>query len=149
VTVDKTFTGGMAVAFGVAQIAFGLGCMSLSFLSRAALKAHAQHGSYLALPRWQANLLVASALDDAGFQWLSHYSSVDPLHDLYGIEVCGIHEQDDAVAIQELLVASFRRGERVACATRTMVGNRGSRRTCFGISHAIAKVGRRRNVSRR
>jgi hypothetical protein len=50
---------------------------------------------------------VQAALNDAGFQWLSHYSSVDPIHDLYGIEVCGIHEQDDAVAIQELLVAMF------------------------------------------
>jgi hypothetical protein len=66
VAVDKTFTGGMAVAFGVAQIAFGLGCLSLSVLSRSALTAHARRGSYLALPRWQAILLVASVLLTAG-----------------------------------------------------------------------------------
>lgn len=46
---------------------------------------------------------VIEALDDAGFQWLSHYSAVDPLHDLYGIEVCGIHDRDDAIAVKSLL----------------------------------------------
>jgi hypothetical protein len=50
---------------------------------------------------------VIAALSDAGFDWLSHYSSVDPLHDVYGIEICGIHEIDDAVAIQQLLSRLF------------------------------------------
>lgn len=50
---------------------------------------------------------VMAALDDAGYQWLSHYSSVDCLHDLYGIEVCGIHEEEDAVAIRKLLLEMF------------------------------------------
>ena len=36
---------------------------------------------------------VIAAITEAGFDWLSHYSSVDPLHDVYGIEVCRIHEQ--------------------------------------------------------
>ena len=50
---------------------------------------------------------VLSALLDAGYEWLSHFSSVDPLHDLYGIEVCGILEKDDAVDILQLLMRMF------------------------------------------
>ena len=47
---------------------------------------------------------VMDELDSAGFHWLSHYSSVDPIHDLYGIEVCGIIEKEDAQSIQKLLI---------------------------------------------
>lgn len=50
---------------------------------------------------------VLSTLNEAGFDWLSHYSSVDPIHDLYGIEVCGIVEMSDAIAIRELLCGMF------------------------------------------
>jgi hypothetical protein len=50
---------------------------------------------------------VLAALNDAGYQWLSHFSSVDPIHDLYGIEVCGIIEQEDAVAILKKLQTMF------------------------------------------
>jgi hypothetical protein len=50
---------------------------------------------------------VIAALGDAGFDWLSHYSSVDPLHDVYGIEVCGICEHEDARQIQNLLIEMF------------------------------------------
>jgi hypothetical protein len=50
---------------------------------------------------------VMQALTDAGFGWLTHYSSVDPLHDVYGIEVCGIHEKDDALRVLELLMRMF------------------------------------------
>ena len=50
---------------------------------------------------------VMEELERSDFQWLSHYSSVDCLHDLYGIEVCGIHDKDDAVAIREILVKMF------------------------------------------
>ena len=50
---------------------------------------------------------VMETLEKADFQWLSHYSSVDCLHDLYGIEVCGIHEKDDAHAIREILKEMF------------------------------------------
>ncbi len=46
---------------------------------------------------------VQAALDEAGFDWFTHYSSVDPVHDLYGIEVCGIVEPDDAQSILTLL----------------------------------------------
>ena len=50
---------------------------------------------------------VMAALSDEDFDWLSHYSSVDPLHDLYGIEVCGIHQLDDAKSILKLLMRMF------------------------------------------
>ena len=50
---------------------------------------------------------VLAKLEDAGFQWLSHYSSVDLLHDVFGIEVCGIFEEDDAAAILSLLRKMF------------------------------------------
>jgi len=50
---------------------------------------------------------VMAALSDAGFDWLSHYSAVDPLHDVYGIEVCGIHDREDAVAILQLLIKMY------------------------------------------
>ncbi|MGD9636674.1 MAG: hypothetical protein AB7G28_24950 [Pirellulales bacterium] len=48
-----------------------------------------------------------AALNDAGFEWLSHFSSVDPVHDLYGIEVCGILEENDAITIRELPCRMF------------------------------------------
>jgi hypothetical protein len=50
---------------------------------------------------------IVDALSDAGFEWLSHYSSVDPMHDVYGIEVCGIRDRDDAVVIRKLLITMF------------------------------------------
>lgn len=50
---------------------------------------------------------VIAALAEAGFEWLTHYSSVDPLHDVYGIEVCGIREQEDAARILRLLAGMF------------------------------------------
>jgi len=50
---------------------------------------------------------VIAALSDEGFDWLSHYSSVDPLHDLYGIEVCGIRHLEDAESILKLLMRLF------------------------------------------
>lgn len=46
---------------------------------------------------------VLEELSERGFFWLSHFSSVDPLHDTHGIEVCGIHDRDDAVSIQKIL----------------------------------------------
>ena len=56
---------------------------------------------------FELRIEVQAALGDAGFEWLSHYSSVDPLHDVYGIEVCGIHEEDCAIAIRSLLISMF------------------------------------------
>jgi hypothetical protein len=50
---------------------------------------------------------VLESLGAADFQWLTHYSSVDPLHDVFGIEVCGIREEDDARTILALLQQMF------------------------------------------
>ena len=50
---------------------------------------------------------VMTSLSAAGFDWLSHYSAVDPLHDVFGIEVCGIHEKSDAVQMLKLLIRMF------------------------------------------
>ncbi len=50
---------------------------------------------------------VIEELSYRGFDWLSHYSSVDPIHDCYGIEVCGIHDKDDATDILQILIEMF------------------------------------------
>ena len=50
---------------------------------------------------------VMDELEAHDFSWLSHYSSVDCLHDLYGIEGCGIKERADAVSILRLLTRLF------------------------------------------
>lgn len=50
---------------------------------------------------------VMERLTEEGFDWLSHYSSVDPIHDQFGIEVCGIVQRDDAIAILNLLIQMF------------------------------------------
>lgn len=50
---------------------------------------------------------VIEKLSESGFDWLTHFSSVDPLHDVYGIEVCGIPDQEDAIAMREILMELF------------------------------------------
>ena len=50
---------------------------------------------------------VIARLDEEGFQWLSHYGSVDPDHEDYGIEVCGIQRREDAVSILGVLESMF------------------------------------------
>lgn len=50
---------------------------------------------------------VIEKLSESGFTWLTHFSSVDPLHDVYGIEVCGIPDQEDAIVIREVLMDLF------------------------------------------
>lgn len=56
---------------------------------------------------FETRVEVIAELSERGFDWLSHYSSVDPIHDCYGIEVCGIHDRDDARAIQRILMEMF------------------------------------------
>jgi hypothetical protein len=56
---------------------------------------------------FQLRAEVVEKLEQSGFQWLSHYSAVDCLHDLYGIEVCGIHEKGDALTIRGVLSDMF------------------------------------------
>ena len=50
---------------------------------------------------------VMAELHERGFDWLSHYSAIDPMHDVYGIEVCGIPDEDDAVSILEILIEMY------------------------------------------
>ncbi|HEY3761539.1 MAG TPA: hypothetical protein VGN23_07310 [Verrucomicrobiae bacterium] len=46
-------------------------------------------------------------LDGEGFAWMTDYSSVDVLHDLYGLEVCGIHDESKAQAISHVMQKEF------------------------------------------
>ena len=45
---------------------------------------------------------VLEALGSHGFAWLSEFASIDLLHDVYGLEVCGIRAEDDARSIEIL-----------------------------------------------
>jgi len=46
-------------------------------------------------------------LDEAGFAWLSHYSSIDLLHSEYGLEVCGIHEESNVSLVAKVMQVGF------------------------------------------
>src|SRR5262245_37197396 len=50
---------------------------------------------------------VLEALAERGYEWLSHYGSVDLMHDLYGLEVCGIHDEADVAPITGMLREMF------------------------------------------
>ena len=56
---------------------------------------------------FEARTDVIAELSNRGFEWLSHYSSVDPIHDVYGIEVSGIRDSEDAAAILDILCEMF------------------------------------------
>jgi hypothetical protein len=50
---------------------------------------------------------VMRRLHENGFDWLTHYSAVDIMQDVYGIEVCGIRDEDDASDILRILADMF------------------------------------------
>jgi hypothetical protein len=50
---------------------------------------------------------VARQLGEHGFEWLTHYSTVDVMHNVHGIEVCGIREEDDARDMLDILKQMF------------------------------------------
>ena len=50
---------------------------------------------------------ATEVLDDAGIEWLTAYTSIDLLHEEYGLEVCGIQQQADLDAIAEALSEAF------------------------------------------
>ncbi len=50
---------------------------------------------------------VVNALGEAGFEWLVDFTAVDVLHDLFGLEVCGIAKEADAQRIEKLLRQMF------------------------------------------
>lgn len=50
---------------------------------------------------------AAWILENAGFFWLSDYSSIDVLHNEYGLEVCGIREESNVAPITEAMQNGF------------------------------------------
>ena len=50
---------------------------------------------------------VLELLADCGFAWLSDFGFIDLMHDIYGIEVCGILRQEDAQAIEAVLLKTY------------------------------------------
>ena len=48
--------------------------------------------------------VVMEALSENGFVWLSDFGSVDLAHDIYGLEVTGIHDEGRADDIHALLL---------------------------------------------
>lgn len=51
--------------------------------------------------------LALDALARHDYNWFEHFSSVDLLHDLFGLEVCGIAEKRDAEVIFSILEELF------------------------------------------
>lgn len=50
---------------------------------------------------------VANDLEFAGYDRMSYYSSIDAMHDVHGLEVCGIRSADDALQITRILLRRF------------------------------------------
>jgi hypothetical protein len=46
---------------------------------------------------------VLESLAEADYSWPGDFGSIDLLHDVYGLEVCGIREQEDCRRILNLL----------------------------------------------
>ena len=46
---------------------------------------------------------VMEALSRCGYSWFTHYGSIDLDHEQYGLEVCGIRRERDAIAIDAIL----------------------------------------------
>jgi len=50
---------------------------------------------------------ASEILDGAGFAWFSDYSSIDLLHEEFGLEVCGIQEESNVEPIAQAMRAGF------------------------------------------
>jgi len=50
---------------------------------------------------------LLDVLEDNDYQWLSHFSAVDLVHEAYGLEVCGIKDEEDAIYIDSIFHALF------------------------------------------
>ena len=50
---------------------------------------------------------VMEKLSSEGIQWFSQFGTVDLDHEIYGLEVCGIHERSDAKRIGSILRKLF------------------------------------------
>src|SRR5262249_22036602 len=50
---------------------------------------------------------LVSELSEAGYELLCDYSSVEAMHDVHGLEVCGVRSSEDALDIVRLLLRCF------------------------------------------
>jgi hypothetical protein len=50
---------------------------------------------------------ASEILDSAGFAWFSDYSAIDLLHEEFGLEVCGIHEECSVEPIAQAMRTGF------------------------------------------
>jgi hypothetical protein len=44
-----------------------------------------------------------TALAERGYQWPANFTAIDLLHEAFGLEICGIPREEEAVEIQFLL----------------------------------------------
>jgi hypothetical protein len=51
--------------------------------------------------------IAIEKLAEAGIEWLTGFSSVDLLHEEYGLEVCGIKERDDLDTVADVMRETF------------------------------------------
>ena len=51
---------------------------------------------------------VRTLLSDHGYEWFSDYSAVDCLHDVHGLEVCGVREEQVANSMLVILSRRFK-----------------------------------------
>lgn len=56
---------------------------------------------------FEARSRVLAALETAGYSWVVEFSTISPIHDLYGLEVDGIRNRVEAIAISRLLRRLF------------------------------------------
>lgn len=73
---------------------------------------HEDHGRERDPTAYRPELLelgrdVVSELSAAGYEALSDYSSVEPLHDVHGLEVCGVRNTEATLDIVRLLLRLF------------------------------------------
>ena len=50
---------------------------------------------------------ASELLDAAGYAWFSDYTSIDPVHEDYGLEICGIQDDRDVKPILDALQEGF------------------------------------------
>src|SRR5579872_6389933 len=50
---------------------------------------------------------ASELLEAAGYTWFSDYSSIDLLHEEYGLEICGVQNEQDVKLIAEALKQGF------------------------------------------
>jgi len=50
---------------------------------------------------------ASEILDETGFAWFKHYDSIDLLHQEYGLEICGIHEESIVAPIATAMKSRF------------------------------------------